>query len=328
LARIDRAAAFLSSRWQERLPNIRVASCWKETMAADASPTDRTLGIALVAASAIVFAFAGVLTKSIAADPPTILCWRGLFGSILVGLYVLWRNKSGRRPESLVLGRRGWALAIVGAVASVAFVSAFKFNYVANVTIIYATVPFAAAALGWLLLGEGVRSRTMLAAALSLAGVSVMVFSGLRTGHIMGDGLALVMTLLSALYIVMVRMFRDAPVVWAGAVSAFILFVLGWFVTDPLAVTGRDMLLLVTFGASFAIAVVLWTEGARLVPAAEAALLGIGEVPCAILLAWLFLAEIPPRESLAGGAIVLAAVFWHAGHDWRVSRIRAGAQPG
>ena len=128
------------------------------------------------------------------------------------------------------------------------------------------------------------------------------------------------MTFLSALYVVLIRMFRETPVVWAGAVSAFMLFALGWLVTDPMAVTSRDMALLAAFGTSFALAVILWTEGARLIPASEAGLLGSAEVPFAILFAWLLLAELPPAASLIGGAVVLAAVFAHAGLDWRAAR--------
>jgi drug/metabolite transporter (DMT)-like permease len=148
----------------------------------------------------------------------------------------------------------------------------------------------------------------------------MIVFSGLGTGQPLGDALALLMTFGSALYMVMIRKFRDTPVVWAGAVSGLILFVLGWFVTRPLAVSGHDVWLLAAFGASFALASVLWTEGARRIPAAEAGLLGSAEVPFAVLFGWLFLTELPPGMSFAGGAVVLAAVFAHAGHDWHKAR--------
>jgi len=156
----------------------------------------------------------------------------------------------------------------------------------------------------------------MVAAAVSLCGVAIMVGAGLGNGHLFGDALALLMTAGSALYMIMVRAFRDSPVVWAGAVSAFLLFVLGWFVTDPLAVSTRDVVLLATFGCSFALASILWTEGSRLIPSAEAGLLGSAEVPFAILFALLFLGEVPPMASVIGGAIVLCAVFAHAGRDW------------
>lgn len=277
---------------------------------------ERTLGIVLVSASAVAFALTGVLTKSIHADPLTITCWRGFFGSFLITLYVLGRRRRSGGRECLRLGWRGWLLAVEGAAASVAFISAFKFTYVANVAVIYATSPFIAALLAFLLVREKFRLQTMLAAAVSLCGVAIMVGGGLGSGHLFGDGLALLMTTGSALYMIMVRAFRDSPVVWAGAVSAFLLFVLGWFVTDPLAVSTRDMVLLATFGCSFALASILWTEGSRLIPAAESGLLGSAEVPFAILFALLFLGEIPPMASIIGGAIVLCAVFAHAGRDW------------
>lgn len=281
---------------------------------------ERTLGIILVSCSAAVFALTGVLTKSIHADPLTIICWRGFVGSILITLYVLWRRRRSGGRESLRLGWRGWLLAVEGALASIAFISAFKFTYVANVAVIYATAPFVTAVLAWILTREPFRMQTMVAAAVSLCGVAIMVWSGFGTGHLFGDGLALLMTIGSGLYMIMVRAFRDTPVVWAGAVSAFLLFVLGWFVTDPLAVSSRDVALLVTFGASFALSSILWTEGARLIPAAESGLLGSAEVPFAILFAFLFLGEIAPEASMIGGAIVLCAVFAHAGRDWLSAR--------
>ena len=281
---------------------------------------ERTLGIILVSASAIAFALTGVLTKSIHADPLTITCWRGFVGSILITFYVLWRRRRSGGRESLRLGWRGWLLAIEGAAASIAFISAFKFTYVANVAVIYATSPFIAALLAFLLVREKIRLQTMLAAAVSLCGVAIMVGAGFGNGYLFGDGLALLMTAGSALYMIMVRAFRDSPVVWAGAVSAFMLFVLGWFVTDPLAVSARDVVLLAAFGCSFATASILWTEGSRLIPAAEAGLLGSAEVPFAILFALVFLGEAPPMASVIGGAIVLCAVFAHAGRDWLKAR--------
>jgi drug/metabolite transporter (DMT)-like permease len=289
---------------------------------ADAT-SERMLGIVLVSASAIAFALTGVLTKSIHADPLTITCWRGFFGSILIAFYVLWRRRRSGGRESLRLGWRGWLLAIEGAAASIAFISAFKFTYVANVAVIYATSPFIAALLAFLLVREKIRLQTMLAAAVSLCGVAIMMGAGLGTGHLFGDGLALLMTAGSALYMIMVRAFRDEPVVWAGAVSAFLLFVLGWFVTDPLAVSTRDVALLAAFGCSFALASILWTEGSRLIPAAEAGLLGSAEVPFAILFALVFLGEVPPVASIIGGAVVLCAVFAHAGRDWMKARARS-----
>ena len=241
------------------------------------------LGIFLIVVSALVFSFAGVLTKSIEADAWTIACWRGLIGGILIVAYVAWLDRKKPLHESFRLGWQGWLLASVGSLASLAFIFAFKLTYIANVAVIYATAPFVAAGLSWWLLRERFRWRTAIAAVFSLLGVAIVVAGGLDSGSMAGDIVALVMTLGSALYMVLIRVFRDSPVVLAGGVSGLLLSFVSWFVVDPFAVSQQDVVPLSLFGISFAVAVVLWTEGTRLIPAAEVGLLGSAEAPFAIL---------------------------------------------
>lgn len=282
--------------------------------------SNQLLGICLVLASTVAFSLSGVLTKAIESDTWTIACWRGLFGAVLIVAYVFWQNKTSPTPRGLRLGWRGWLLASVGSLASLAFIAAFKMTYVANVAIIYATVPFAAAFLEWVLLRQKLRRPTMIAATISVAGVLVMVGAGVGSANLLGDFVAVLMMLGKALYMVLIRVFRKTPVVLAGAASAFQLFVIGWFFTDPLVVSLHDGLLLTLFGLSFAIAVILWTEGTKLITAAESGLLGSAEVPLAIFMAWVFLSEVPPLTSFMGGVLVLCAVLWHAVRDYRQAK--------
>jgi len=287
---------------------------------ADLVGTDskRTAGIILVLGSALAFSLAGVLTKMISADAWTISCWRGLVGGVLITSYVIWSQRSARPPNSLRLGWRGWLLATVGSASSLAFIFAFKLTFIANVAIIYATVPFMAAALGWFLLREKMSVRTAVSAAICVAGVAIVVQGGIESGNLLGDGVALLMTAGNALYLVLIRVFSKSPVIFAGAVSAFQLFAVGWIVGDPLSVSSLDAWLLLLFGTSFAVAVVLLTEGTKLIPAAEAGLLGTAETPLATLLAWLVISELPPVASLTGGGVVLMAVVAHAARDFLV----------
>jgi drug/metabolite transporter (DMT)-like permease len=290
--------------------------------AAPGEPDRHLLGVALVLASAVVYSLAGVLTKAIRLDVWTIACWRGLVGGLLVVAYVAWLERRRPTGRAFRLGWQGWVLATVGSLASLAFIYSFKLTFVANVAIIYATAPFLAAALAWAVMRERFRLQTACAAVVSVLGIAVVVAGSLGTGNSLGDGMALLMTFGSALYMVLIRRFRDTPVVLAGGVSALQLFVVGWLVSDPFAVTREDAVLLVLFGASFAIALVLWTEGTRLIPAAESGFLGTAETPFAMLLAWLLLAELPPLASFAGAGIVLTAVVGHALLDLRRNRAR------
>jgi drug/metabolite transporter (DMT)-like permease len=275
------------------------------------------LGVLLVLLSAVMFSLSGVFTKAITTGIWTILVWRGLVGAVLIFAYVLWRRSREFEAQPLRLGWRGWVLASTGSVASVAFIASFKLTYVANVTVIYATVPFVAAALEWLFLRERVQPATMWTALACTIGVGIVVAGGIGTPNLVGDAVAVLMMVLCALYLVLIRIFSKTPVVLAGALAAFQLFVIGWLFTDPLAVSGADVVYLLLFGTAFAIATILWTEGTRLITAAESGLLGSADVPLAIFFAWLLLSEIPPLASIAGGATVLAAVTAYALRGFR-----------
>jgi drug/metabolite transporter (DMT)-like permease len=273
------------------------------------------LGVMLVLLSAVMFSLSGVFTKVIESGTWIILVWRGLIGAGLIFAYVRWRRRREPGTHSPRLGWRGWVLASVGSMASIAFIASFKLTYVANVTIIYAVVPFVAAALEWLFLKERIQPATMIAAAICAIGIAIMVAGGIGSPNLVGDFVAVIMMILNALYLVLIRTFSKTPAVLAGALAAFQLFFIGWLFADPLDVTRHDIFILPLFGASFAIASILWTEGARLIPAAESGLLGSADIPMAILFAWLLLSELPPQSGMIGGAIVLVTVFIYA---WRI----------
>ena len=272
-------------------------------------------GVLLVLGSAVAFSLAGTLTKVVSSDAWVVMSWRGLFSIPPILAYVAWRGRGRPLAFAFRLGWKGWALASVSSCASAAFIASFKLTYVANVVAIYSTVPFIAAGLGWLVLRERVRLSTLVAAAAALAGVSIMVSGGMGTGHFVGDLLAMAMTIGMAVYMVLIRLLRETPAVLAIAASSLQLFIAGWLVADPTAVSASDLTILALFGCVFALAAILLTEGTRLIPAAEAGLLGAAEMPLAPLFAWLALGELPPRASLIGGAIVLATVLTHAGRD-------------
>ena len=279
----------------------------------------RWLGPVLVLASAVMFSFSGVLTKAIDAGTWTILTWRGIVGATGVAAYVWVRNRHRPARDVFRLGHQGWLIAAVGGVGSVTFITAFKNTFVANVSVIYATIPFVAAALERVILAEPIRRRTLNAAAASLVGVVIIVAGSLGSPNLDGDAVSLAMVVLNALYMVLIRTFRNTDPVLAGAAAALMLFVAGWFFTDPVDVTAHDAVLLLVFGLIFAAATVLWTEGTRLIPAAESGLLGSAETPLAIAIAWLILSEAPPMASIIGASIVLAAVLIHARADFTTS---------
>ena len=219
------------------------------------------------------------------------------------------------------LGPQGLLLTGLAAVSMILYIDALQRTEVANVAVISATVPFLAAGLAWLILRERLRRSTVVAAVVALAGVTLTVAGNLGPGDLDGNLRAVVLAIMLALLIVLIRRFEGADAVLASGSAGLLLFLVALVVADPLGVAADQMPLLVFFGVLFAVSLVLWTEGVRLIPAAEAGLLGSSETPFSILLAWIVLAEAPPLVTVAGGLLVLGAIFGHAGADLAAGRV-------
>ncbi len=280
--------------------------------------------------SGLGFGSTGAISRSIDADAWQIASWRGLVGGTAALVYVSLR---GQRPKlRTTLGPQGLLLAALAGLSMFLYIDALQRTEVANVSVIAATVPFMAAALAWLILRERLRRSTVVAAAAALAGVTLTVAGNLGPGDLDGNMRAVVLSLTLALLIVLIRRFEGADAVLALGSAGVLLFVVALAVADPLGVAADQTPLIVLFGLVFAVSLVLWTEGVRLIPAAEAGLLGSSETPFSILLAWIVLSEAPPLATVAGGLLVLGAVLGHAGADLahgRVSRpwLRPRARP-
>ena len=280
------------------------------TSTALASGTARHLGVWLVGISAIIWSTAGLFTKSVSADVWTILFWRGVFSAAFMFAYLAWRNGRQVLGDFAGLGWPGWSAAAIGAAATICFISAFKHTTVANVGIIYATAAFVAGLLAWLLMREATSRTTLIGATIALCGIVIMVGGSLGTPNLYGDFLALLMTIGMAIFMVMVRMYPRVPMVLAGTMSSVMLVVAALAMTDPFSVLARDLPWLIAFGSVFAAGTILLTEGTKLIPASQSALIGALETPLAPVWAWFFLAEWPPLATWTGGAVVMFAVLW------------------
>ena len=70
-----------------------------------------------------------------------------------------------------------------------------------------------------------------------------------------------------------------------------------------------EIVIMASFGLVFSVASVTLAEGARRLPASEAALISAIETPLAPVWAFLLFTEYPAESTILGGIIILAAVF-------------------
>lgn len=266
-------------------------------------------GVLLVTASAVAFSTAGLFTGLVRADAWTILVWRGLFGGLFIGGFVLQQHGRATLAAIRAMGRPGLLAGACSTAGTFCFIHALRLTSVAEVTVIFATAPFLAAALSWLCWRERQGRATLAASAIALAGVLVMTGAAPAGGHLAGNLLALAMTALIATMMVIIRRHRDRPLLPASALSALACVVLAWPLARPFAVTGIDLLWLALFGTlQFGLGLLLLTLGSRLLPGARTALLGNLELPLAPLWMWLAFGQQPSAAGWAGGGLVAAAL--------------------
>ena len=258
----------------------------------------------------MVWSAGGLFARALAElDPWTVVFWRSVFAALFLAGFVAAREGARGLPAAFrAIGGPGLAVAACFAVASTAFVVALAHTTVANVLLVQAGVPLLAALLARLVLGERIAGPTWAAIAATLArrggdGLRLARRHGLADRRPAGadhrrrlrDG------------------HRDHPPLRAGA-------------DDPggrasarrspaasprpgrrltprragFAVTPAELALLAGFGAlSFGLGLALFVTGARLLPAATAALIGVAETVLGPLWVWLAWGETPAARTLA-----------------------------
>jgi drug/metabolite transporter (DMT)-like permease len=174
-------------------------------------------------------------------------------------------------------------------------------------------VPLIAALLTWTLFREKISGATWAAIAAVIAGVAIMVSESF-TGKVsaLGDGLALLISVMFAIATVITRrraQVRMAPAVCLGtSVAACV----SGLLAGHYAVSAMDLGWLIAFGAvNLGLGLAMFTTGARLIPAAVAALVGTLEPVLGPIWVWLVHNEIPSGRTLIGGAVVFAALVIH-----------------
>ena len=292
---------------------------------------DFRLGVLLVAGAAIAWSFGGTIARFInEPDAWTVVFWRSLFAASFLLLFMLWREG----PQATVrmfraMGWPGLGVACCFGIASSSFVVALQHTTVANILLIQAAAPLFAALLAWAVFRERVNLATWIAIAAVIGGVTIMV-SASFSGQVspVGDGLALLITVLFSAAIVITRHHPEVRMTPAVCLGTAMACVAAFFLSGGLAVAAPDLFWLVMFGAvNLGAGLAMFVTGARLVPAALAALVSTLEPVLGPVWVWLIHGEVPMPRTIIGGAIVFVALLIHILNDWRRQRERRRSTP-
>jgi drug/metabolite transporter (DMT)-like permease len=264
-------------------------------------------GRLFVALAAVAWSTAGLLQRELSVNVGTQLAGRALFATLGVLAYVVIAERGALVRAFRAIGRGGLLLAGLMAVSSGAFIAALNYTSVANVLFIQALAPVLAAALGTFV-GERVARRTWLAMVVAIAGVGLMV-GGPDRPSMVGATLSLLMSVSFAGTIVITRHQREVSMAPATCLSQLLVLLAAAPFARPSEAGAQDLTLLAALGVcQIGLGLIFLTIGARLIPAAEVALITLLEIVLGPIWVWIALSEQPGEATLIGGAIVLAAV--------------------
>ena len=274
---------------------------------------ERRRGAALVATGVVAWSLVGFFTRLIPLDAWTILVWRGIFGGLFIGLFIAWRYRGRTLSLTRAMGWPGVLVTCLSALGMITFIPALKLTSVADVAIVFATCPFITAALAWTWFREPVSAPTLGASALAFAGVVVTVGeAGRGPNALLGDLLALVMTVALAAMTVALRRYRAVPLLPTACLANLLGTVVSLGLAPQAIIGPWNMACLALFGLQMTLGLGFFTVGFRFIPAAETALIGTLETPLAPFWVWLAFGESVPSRTLLGGTMVMTAVLGHA----------------
>ena len=278
------------------------------------------LALGLVAGSSAANSVNGLLLRSVeAANEWQLVFYRS--ASLAVSLAIVFVLLHRTRVWAEL--RRLTGVSIAGGVAlsvtNTGFIWSVQHTTVANTMFVLGAIPFFTAILAWLFLGERVARKLWITIGLAMTGVLIMVWDGVGTGSAFGNGMAVLTALGFATYVVILRRGRATDmlpiIVFSGILSASVAAVMVGF---DLSVSVRDAGLMIVWGAGLSALVhFLFTFGSRHVQGAELSLMALLEFALAPIWVLLVFDERPTALTLAGGVLVMLAVFAQAGPAFR-----------
>jgi drug/metabolite transporter (DMT)-like permease len=265
----------------------------------------------LMALGSTAISFGGLVQRNLeVATTWQINIYRSLGLIVAIATFLAIQNRGRFFGTLLSVGRYGILAGVLLAGAGISFIQAFAHTTIANALFIFGSIPFFAALLARLFLGERLRRSTLVTMLFAGGGLALMVFNGINIGSGFGNLMALATALCFAGYAVVVRYRRRVemlPTLLIG--SALIIAVSLPASGGNLALPLHDILLCLFWGGCLS-GFVNWTFiiASRHLAAAEVTLLMLIEFALGPVWVWWFIGETPTGWTLIGGSVIITSV--------------------
>jgi len=247
------------------------------------------------------------------------LFYRGISIALILLIYLFITEGLNFYKNFLKIGISGVMGGIFLAIAFTGFIYSITITSAAVTLFMLAAMPFIAAIFGYFFLNEILRRSTLISMVIAFIGVCIMIINDSITGTVLGALLGFVSATGFALYTVTIRWKPETPkfttVVLAGIFCTFFSFIFLGFSFEPFnTMPVKNSYLSLLHGLFVASGLILYSLGAKYLPAAELALLSLMEVVGGVLWVWLpifGINETPSLTVIIGGVVITFAVIFH-----------------
>lgn len=285
-------------------------------------PISRIFYLFLVFLAGTLWSFGGLIVRHMVSAQDyqwQYLFFRGLMVACILILFMV-----GTKPATLLHRLRNTSRTdLIGAfsltLAMFGFILSVTMTTVANTLFMLAAAPFIAAFLGIVLLKERISPITWMAMAIAFIGIVTMVTEGLTAGNLAGNLLALLSASGFAVFTVSLRMGGETQkftvAAMAGILCCILTLLILFFRDDTLVMPLRNIYLSMLHGGVVGGGLILFSIGARYIPAAQSTLMSLMEIVGGVF--WVYLPffginEVPSTLTLIGGIILLGAILLDA----------------
>ncbi len=282
--------------------------------------TDSAILIVLIAG--VFWSFGALVVRFIEdarSVPWQYLFFRGSTIFILINIYLFVKEGKSFTKNYKKIGASGIIGGISLGIAMICFIWSITHTTAAVTLLMLAAMPFMTAILGYIFLKEKVSRTTLTAIIIAAIGIIFMAFTSRQIGTLFGLAIGLLSSFGFSIFSVSLRWRKNTPtfttVAVAGLFCASISLIVLAFNDTGFFTTFRNSSLSALHGTLVCSGMILYSIGAKHLPAADLTLLSLTEVLGGIFWVWLPILginEIPTTNTIIGGTIITLALMYYS----------------
>lgn len=255
----------------------------------------------------------GLIIRLLGLDNTTILFYRGMFSAIAIVVLLLAYYRRQFLTIVFGIGLIGIINGFMLAITNITFVYSIQLTSVANTLLIVSSAPVFAAILSLIILKENQRPVTWLVIAISFIAIFIIGYGNYGTGSFFGDLLALCCAISTGFSAVLARFKKDIDLVPSVIVGSLLIALYAVLSAPISAIDSTQMTYLAILGfLVIPLAFAILTIAPRFTSSAEVQLVFLLESILGPFWVWVVIHESPALNTIVGGSLLLASVFWLA----------------